>query len=50
MIEFMGKTAKEGLSKEAQKHIKQSVKEIKQGKARRFKNAKEAILWLHSER
>lgn len=62
MLEFMEEAVKEGLSKkeimsqidlmldkEAQKHIKQSEKEIKEGKAKRFKTAKETIAWLHSE-
>jgi len=61
ILEFMEEAVKEGLSKEeimsqidlmldkqAQKRIKQSEKEIKQGKAKRFKSAKEAISWLRS--
>lgn len=63
VLEFMEEAVKEGLSreeilsqidlmldKEAQKRIKQSEREIKQGKARRFKSAKEAISWLRSEK
>ena len=63
ILEFMEEAVKEGLSKEeimsqidlmldkeAQKRIKQSEKEIKQGKAKRFKSAKEAISWLRSEK
>lgn len=63
ILEFMEEAVKEGLSKEeimsqidlmldkeAQKRIKQSEKEIKQGKTKRFKSAKEAISWLHSEK
>jgi hypothetical protein len=62
ILEFMEEAVKEGLSKKeimsqidlmldkgAQKRIKQSEKEIKKGKAGRFKSAKEAIAWLHSE-
>ena len=63
ILEFMEEAVKEGLSKEeimsqidlmldkdAQKRVKQSEKEIKQGKAKRFKSAKEAISWLRSEK
>jgi len=63
ILEFMEEAVKEGLSKEeimsqidlmldkeAQKRIKQSEKEIKQGKARKFKSAKEAVSWLRSEK
>ncbi len=63
ILEFMEDAVKEGLNKEeimsqidlmldkkAQKRIKQSQKEIKQGKAKRFKSAKQAISWLHSEK
>jgi len=63
ILEFMEEAVKEGLSKEeimsqidlmldkeAQKRIKQSEKEIKQGKGKRFKSAKEAISWLRSEK
>lgn len=62
ILEFMEESVKEGLSKKeimsqidlmldkgAQKRIKQSEKDIKEGKAKRFKTAKEAIAWLHSE-
>jgi len=62
ILEFMEEAVKEGLSKkeimsqidlmldkEAQKRIKQSEKEVKEGRAKRFKSAKEAIAWLHSE-
>jgi hypothetical protein len=60
IIEFMQEAVKEGLSpeeimsqinimldKDAQKRIKQSEREIKQGKAKRFKSSKQAISWLH---
>jgi hypothetical protein len=63
ILEFMEDAVKEGLNKEeimsqidlmldkkAQKRIKQSEKEIKQGKAKRFKSAKQAISWLRSEK
>ena len=63
IIEFMEEALKEGLSreeimsqidlmldKEAQKRIKQSIKEIKQGKAKRFKSLKRAISWLHYQK
>ncbi len=63
ILEFMEEAVKEGLSKkeimsqidlmldkEAQKRIKQSEKEVKEGKAKRFKSAKEAVAWLHSEK
>ncbi len=63
ILEFMEESVKEGLSKkeimsqidlmldkEAQKRIKQSEKEVKEGKAKRFKSAKEAVAWLHSEK
>jgi hypothetical protein len=62
ILEFMEEAVKEGLSKKeimsqidlmldkgAQKRIKKSEKEIKEGKTKRFKSAKEAIAWLHSE-
>lgn len=63
ILEFMEEAVKEGLSKEeimsqidlmldeeAQKRIKQSEKEIREKKARKFKSAKQAISWLHSEK
>ncbi|MGH9922945.1 MAG: hypothetical protein ACRD38_09350 [Nitrososphaerales archaeon] len=63
IIEFMEEALKEGLSKEeimsqidlmldkeAQKRIKQSIKEIKQGKAKRFKSSRQAISWLHYQK
>lgn len=63
IIEFMEEALKEGLSqeeimsqidlmldKEAQKRIKQSIKEIKQGKATKFRSSKQAISWLRYEK
>ncbi len=63
ILEFMEEAVKEGLSKkeimsqidlmldkEAQKRIRQSEKEIKQGKAKRFSDVKEAISWFRSEK
>ncbi|MFY3740534.1 MAG: hypothetical protein HMLIMOIP_000973 [Candidatus Nitrosomirales archaeon] len=63
IIEFMQEAVKEGLGKEeimsqinimldkdAQKRIKQSEREIKQGKAKRFKSSKHAISWLHYQK
>ena len=62
ILGFMEEAVKEGLSKKeimsqidlmldkgTQKRIKQSEKDVKEGKAKRFKSAKEAIAWLHSE-
>ena len=63
IIEFMQEAVKEGLSpeeimsqidimldKDAQKRIKQSEREIKQGKVKRFKSSKQAISWLHYQK
>ena len=63
IIEFMQEAVKEGLGKEeimsqinimldkdAQEHIRQSEREVKQGKAKRFKNSKQAISWLHYQK
>lgn len=63
ILEFMEEAVKEGLSKEeimsqidlmldeeAQKRIKQSEKEIREKKARKFTSVKQAISWLHSEK
>lgn len=63
IIEFMQEAVKEGLSpeeimsqidimldKDAQERIKQREREIKQGKAKRFKSSKQAISWLHYQK
>ncbi len=63
IIEFMEQALKQGLSqeeimnkidlmldKEAQKRIKQSIEEIKQGKATRFRSSKQAISWLRYQK
>lgn len=62
ILDFMEGAVKEGFSKEeimsqidlmldeeAQRRIKESAKEIRQGKGKRVKTAKEAIAWLRSE-
>ncbi|MBI4258684.1 MAG: hypothetical protein HY619_06995 [Thaumarchaeota archaeon] len=62
IIKFMEEAVKEGLNREeimsqidlildreAREKIKQSQREIKQGKGKSFKSAEEAIEWLHSE-
>lgn len=63
ILEFMEEAVREGLNREeimsqidlildkdAKLRIRQSEKEIGQGKGRRFKTAKEAIAWLRSEK
>ncbi len=63
LLEFMEEAVREGLSreeimsqidlmldKEAQARIRQSEKEIRQGKGKRFRTAKDAVTWLHSEK
>ena len=62
ILRFMEEAVKEGLNRKeimsqidlmldigAQRNIKRSEKEIRQGKAKNFKSAEEAIEWLHSE-
>ncbi len=61
MIEFMEEAVREGLTKEeitsqidlmldkgAQKRLKQSLKEIKEGRTKHFKDPKELIKDLHA--
>ncbi len=63
ILDFMEEAVKEGLDKkeimgqidlmldkEAQKRIMRSKKEIRQGKARRFRIAESAISWLRSKK
>ena len=63
ILEFMEHAVREGLSKEeimsqidlildkeAQVRIKQSEREMREGRGSRFRTAKEAIAWLRSER
>ena len=61
MVEFMEEAIKEGLTKEeiasqvdlmldkaAQKRLKQGLKEVKEGRVRRFKTAEDLIKDLHA--
>ncbi|MBI2126216.1 MAG: hypothetical protein HYU02_02740 [Thaumarchaeota archaeon] len=61
ILRFMEEAVKEGLNRKeimsqidlmldmsAQRHIRQSEREIRQGKAKSFKSTGEAIEWLHS--
>ncbi len=63
ILEFMEEAVREGfnreeimsqtdllLDKEAQRSIRQSEREVREGKNKRFTTAKEAIAWLRSER